>query len=251
MKRWLTVGILITISLLFSSSDSSNPTARKAAEALLQEYNYKIARQESSREVRLDPQWGALVLEASKESGFPLEAYLNQTVRADTYKLSVKSQFRQSGDVHAVILRDTDRRIIGAYIWLYDYMPGIVSLTNRSELHPETLKPYKPEFRGVTRVEILGPWRWEAEDHWTNRREYVGAAASDILNAINRPRTVRGEMPASKGGNEYLLVLQYEDGPVVRIRYYKDLDRYTIDGYEGLLYQPSGALTAILSSGLT
>lgn len=243
MKRWLTVGILVAVSLLFSSTDLFNPTARKAAEALLRQHNYKIASQESSREVWLDRKWSAPVLEASKELGFPLEAYLNQMVRADIYKLSVKSQFRQSGDVYAIILRNSDQ-IIGAYISLNGYVPGVVSLINRSQLHPETLKPHEPEFRGVTRVEMLGPWRREAEDHWTNRREYIGAAATDVLNAINRPRTFRGEMPVLKGGNEYLLVLQYEDGPVVRIRYYKDLDRYTIDGYEGLLYQPSSAFTA-------
>lgn len=126
---------------------------------MLAQYRLHPAAQPTTNKFKLPADSGdlqmVLIHSASQKIGLDIQDYRGQEVKLLKYPLQERSQSGE-GKTYAYFLAD-NHRIIGAYLALDGYTPGIVSLDDRSYFTPDRLKPEKLVFEGVDSIELYGP----------------------------------------------------------------------------------------------
>ena len=114
---------------------------------------------------------------------------------------------------------------------LKGYTPGVVSLNERSQLKPENFNPDNFDFTNVCKVEILGPWNSSDKNVWTKTKVLVSDKLQKFLSVLKALKQHNGEIENmnSQLKTEYMIILYYSDGPVIRFRFFKDKNKLTLN----------------------
>jgi hypothetical protein len=251
------VGVLmLLLTLLGCTKDSGSglkevsdfTTLSGQAENLLSKYNLHIKGVAEEHTFKLEGYF-ELLNEASQKIGFDLSGYKGKEVKALVYTLKETSQ-NNDGLVKAYVL--LDRAIIGAYLILDGYVPGVVSLNDRSSFMPKYLTANNLEFKGVKKVEIKGPWeqsQWIHEVTLSNSNEL-----DSFLNLVSKSIPVQQNkgysLPTSV--EKYIIILYFEDGQVVRGRLYlgREFTKLTLDPFPNWSYDTSNELRTFVERSL-
>ncbi len=125
-----------------------------------------------------------------------------------------ESDWREGG-IRAWFAVD-DGRVVGAYLTLAGYAPGVVSLADHSEFMPASLSPERLDFASLESVEIIGPW---TGSDWRSRAMLTDAAeVRRVLSFLQASSHRSGERFGVQGDEEYMIVLTYPGGEEVRAR---------------------------------
>jgi hypothetical protein len=154
------------------------------------------------------------------------------------------------GKTYAYFLAD-NHRIIGAYLALDDYTPGIVSLDDRSYFTPDRLKPEKLVFEGVDSIELYGPWE---NNDWKNKATITDTKqVNSILSLLSQSTPINKDFPPHIDYEEYLLVIHYSDGPKVYARLISTTKttKATLDHFPDWSYDPPQELKAVIKELLS
>jgi hypothetical protein len=91
-----------------------------------------------------------------------------------------------------------------------------VSLADRSQFLPAGLTPEHLTFDGVKSLEVTGPWNGNG---WSRRVTYRDSSdVARVTGLLVEAMAQKGERYGVEGDEEYMLVLHYFDGAVVRVR---------------------------------
>lgn len=229
-------------------ADSNFSPLSGQAENLLSKYDLHIKDVAKEQTFKLEGNF-ELLNEASQEIGFDLSGYKGKEVKALVYDLKETSQ-DNGGPVKACVL--LDRAIIGAYVILDGYVPGVVSLNDRSSFMPKGLTANDLEFNGVKKVEIKGPWE---QSQWIHQLTLSNSNDLDsFLNLVSKSIPVQQNKryipPASVA--EYIIILYFEDGQVVRGRLYLggDFTKLTLNPFSNWSYDTSNELRTFVERSL-
>jgi hypothetical protein len=213
------VGVLMLV-LIFSGCTKDNGSGLKVesdlttingqAENLLKKYDLHPKGEAKEQTLKLEGNF-ELLNEVSKEIGFDLSGYKSKEIKSLVYTLEETSQ-DNSGPVKAYVL--LDRVILGAYLILDGYVPGVVSLNDRSYFMPKSLTPNVLEFQGVKKVEIAGPWE---QNQWKHQLILMNKNDVDsFLNLVSKSIPVQQKLTRPASVAKYIIVVYFENGPVVR-----------------------------------
>ena len=96
-------------------------------------------------------------------------------------------------------------------------VPGVVPFTERDEFAPPDLSPQHLAFDGVKSVEIVGPWA--DPNGWKNDKSVSSpTAVKTLLTLLAASVTRKGARFGVDGDEEYMILLTYNSGAVVRAR---------------------------------
>lgn len=161
------------------------------------------------------------ILEASMASGFDLTMELDKPLRALLVPLSERSQGRKGG-IQAVFVWDpatagaSEARVIGAYLALDDYAPGVVALSDRSLFMPEGVSATDLRSAAVERVSVSGGFDGST---WTRSAEVTEAAAIvALLSPVEAATASDGSADDQARGDEIVLTLHYREGALLVVR---------------------------------
>ncbi|MDD4675437.1 MAG: DUF4830 domain-containing protein [Syntrophaceticus schinkii] len=251
-KFFLTVGLLLFFLLLiisFFDQDQVEGDARK----MLAQYRLHPAAQPTTNKFKLPADSGdlqmVLIHSASQKIGLDIQDYRGQEVKLLKYPLQERSQSGE-GKTYAYFLAD-NHRIIGAYLALDDYTPGIVSLDDRSYFTPDRLKPEKLVFEGVDSIELYGPWE---NNDWKNKATITDTKqVNSILSLLSQSTPINKDFPPHIDYEEYLLVIHYSDGPKVYARLISTTKttKATLDHFPDWSYDPPQELKAVIKELLS
>jgi hypothetical protein len=149
---------------------------------------------------------------ASKSTGLDLSGYAGKRVWLLMVPFKERSQVSEA-NVRAYFVVDHDT-VVGAYMVLDGYAPGVESLAERSDFAPPSLSPEHPVFEAVKSIEIVGPW---TGTDW--RRSVVLSDPAEVektLSLLAASVGQRGTRYGVRGDEEYMLLINYRDGVVVR-----------------------------------
>lgn len=251
------VGVLILLFTLSGctkgnraglKADSDFATLSGQAENLLSKYGLQTKGVAKKQTFKLEGNF-ELLNEASQKIGFDLSRYKAKEVEALVYIVKQTSQ-DNGGQVKAYVL--LDRAIIGAYVILDGYVPGVVSLKDRSYFMPKSLTSNALDFKGVKKVEIAGPWeqnQWKHHLMLLDKNDvdsFLDMASKSIPVQLNKEFTP----PTSVA--KYIITLYFEDGPVVRGRLYlgKGFTKLTFDPFPNWSYDTSNELRMFVEQSL-
>lgn len=220
------------------SSSPVNPAIREANE-LLDRYGLTPSGDWTWKQGKLQRQPFTFIRPASKSIGLDLRGYAGkevvllkvllqghsqawngreaptpspaQTTQADWQAESLRDRM---GDINAWFVVDRDH-LVGGYLELVGYAPGIVSLKDRYEFMPADLTPQHLEFKGLKRVEVIGPW---ARGDWQESKRLSDRQTARLLSLIAASRLEKGERLGGPGDEEYATIFTYNDGAVVTAR---------------------------------
>lgn len=244
------VGVLILLFTLSGctkdigtslKADSDLTTLRGQAEDLLLKYNLHPKDEAKEQTFKLEGDF-ELLNDASKDIGFDLSGYKGKEVNALVYNLKETSQYN-NGPVKAYVL--FDRGIIGAYVTLVGYIPGVMSLKDRSDFMPKSLTASNLEFKGVKKVEIEGPWE---QNQWKHQITLSNSNGLDsFLDLVSKSIPLqqnKGYTPPQDSVAEYIIIFYFEDGQVVRGRLYLGggFTKLTFDLFPNWTYDSSKEL---------
>jgi hypothetical protein len=199
---------------LKAPSGSAGPLQRQV-QALLSRYDLHAAGSGETKRVSF-PAPGeepfVLYARASASIGLDLRGCAGKSVDLLAVPLAQRSQ---GGAIHAYFVID-GAKVVGAYLVLDEYVPGIVSLSDKREFLPAGLTAEHLTFDGVKSIEITGPWNG---DGWGNHATYRTADDVTRLTSLLTASTAeRGERSGVEGDEEYMLLMHYADGAVIRVR---------------------------------
>ncbi|MDQ7095439.1 cell wall-binding repeat-containing protein [Desulfosporosinus sp. PR] len=229
-------------------ADSDVTTLSGQAEELLSKYDLHpkdVAKEQAFKlEGNVD-----LLNDASLKIGFDLSEYKGKEVKALVYTLKETSQYN-GGLVKAYVL--FDRAVIGAYLILDGYTPGVASLNDRSYFMPISLIANDLEFKGVKKVEIEGPWE---QNQWVHQLTLSSSNDLDsFLNLVSKSIPVQQNKGYTSPDSvkKYIIILYFEDGPVVRGRLYLGVDftKLTLDPFSNWSYDTSNELRTFVEQSL-
>lgn len=248
---FLTLGLLSFFLLLIISlsvQDQVDQNARK----MLAQYRLHPAAQPTTDKLKLPADSDALEMviinSASQKIGLDIQDYRGQEVKLSKYLLKERSQ-SEEGKTYAYFLSD-NRRIIGAYLALDGYNPGIVSLDDRSFFTPDILKPEKLVFDGVNRIKLYGPWE---NNDWKNKATITDPEQiNSILSLLSKSVPINKDFPPHIDYEEYLLVIYYSDGPKVYARLISTTNttKVTLDHFPDWSYNPPEELKPVIKEML-
>jgi hypothetical protein len=216
------------------SASPASPAIRQADE-LLDRYGLTPSGAWTWEHAKLEPEPFNFIRSASKSIGLDLRGYAGkqvvllkvllqghsqawngreapspapspaQTTQADQQAESLRDRM---GDINAWFVVDGDK-VVGAYLVLVGYAPGIVSLKDRYEFMPADLAPQHLEFKGLKRVEVIGPW---ARGDWQESKRLSDGQTARLLSLIAASRLQQGERLGGPGDEEYAIIFTYNDG---------------------------------------
>ncbi|MEW6172757.1 MAG: DUF4830 domain-containing protein [Bacillota bacterium] len=228
----LTLFILI---LLVGCNSQADEHGRK----LLAQYRLHPAGAPEAEKIKLEERYFEIYNSASKDIGLDLQKYKGKEVKALSYVLRERSQFRnQDGEITAHVLFFKGD-LIGAYLILKGYCPGVSSLKDRTFFAPSNkLKPTNLRLKGVNKIDLFGPW---VSDKWKNKATLeTPSEIYEFISLVNQSVSRREEFTPVIGDEEYLIKFYYTDGPVVygRLAVKATKTRFTLDMFPGWSYDP-------------
>lgn len=188
-----------------------------------------------------------LYVEGSKGIGLDPTPWAGRKVKVHAVPLKQKTL---DGGVTAYFLVG-DGSIVGAYLGLEGYTPGVVSMDDKSYFAPPKFTPSNLDFTGVERVRVVGPWNGS---DWERESTVATQAASDLLGMVANSRRSKGERSGQEGDEEYMLVITYASGAEVRARLTTKRDGtptfLTFDAgpFSGWYYTPPSELKPLVKS---
>ena len=235
------------------SSSLTNLAIREASD-LLDRYDLKPSGEWTSMQAKLQP--FALVRAASSSIGLDVRGYGSRQVTLLTVQLQGHSQAwdgrerpapspaqtaqtdgqaeslrYRMGDIDACFVVDRDR-VVGAYLALVGYFPGIVSLKDHYAFMPASLTPRHLDFTGLKSVEVIGPW---TGDGWQESKLLSHNQSTTLLTLITASRLQEGERLGGPGDEEYAITFSYDDGARVAAR----LITQSASGKTSLVFDPA------------
>ena len=152
---------------------------------------------------------------ASLAIGLDMTTYAGKQVGLLKVPLKERSQ-AIPGNIEAFFVV-SGAEVVGAYMVEDGYVPGVVPLTERDEFAPPGLSPQHLTFDGVKSVEIVGPWA--DPNGWKNDKSVSSpTAVKTLLALLAASVTKQGERFGVDGDEEYMILLTYDSGAVVRAR---------------------------------
>ena len=119
-----------------------------------------------------------------------------------------------NGGVRAVFVVDNGR-VVGAFMVLDGYTPGVVSLTYRRDFAPPGLSPEHLVFEDVKSVEIMGPWH---NGSWGKRAVLRDPLQVRRFLAMLTASTARkGARWGTMGDEDFMISINYRGGIVVLV----------------------------------
>lgn len=229
-------------------ADSDLTSLSDQAENLLSKYNLHPKDVAKEQTFKLDGDFEPLN-EVSKDIGFDLSGYKGKEVKALIYNLKETSQ-DNNGPVKAYVL--FDRGIIGGYVILDGYVPGVVSLKDRSVFMPNSLAASNLEFKGVKKVEIGGPWE---QGQWKHQITLSNSNGLDsFLDLVSKSIPVQENKRYTplESVAEYIIIFYFEDGQIVRGRLYLGggFTELTLDPFTNWTYDSSNELRTFVERSL-
>lgn len=249
MRRgiFLVVWALIIFLLLVGCTKKVETQAM----SLLKRYNLTLSNQEPNiRKTKLSKYSIQEFNTASKEIGLDLANYQNEEVDVLSYPLKNQAQ-GETGKISANFLFK-DNKIIGAFLTLHDYIPGVSSFMDRSNFMPKKLNANDLTFENVEYIEIFGSSKTEI---WGKRAIIKNSNQFKELNSILRKNIrKKGNVLYVKGDETYMLVFHYKDGPLVRYRLFTKSQTsetfLTADPYLKFHYIPPAELKSYILRNL-
>ena len=212
MKR-----LLVTVWVIFLAFSllGCSQQVKSESEALMEKYRLHPDKPPIESKIKLnDSHTFDMVNSASKQIGFDLKEFKSSEVKVLSYPLKECSQ-GHSGKISANILYE-GKRVIGAFLTLYDYCPGVVPLNERSDFAPLKLSPKNLQFEGVEKIELIGPWE---KGIWTKNKRVEDSSEVKSTLALVRESVLRnGDVNPTIGDELYMLIFYFSDGPIVRAR---------------------------------
>ncbi|HEY3374044.1 MAG TPA: hypothetical protein VGK02_03160 [Candidatus Aquicultor sp.] len=220
--------------------------ADKNAKAMLEKYRLhpvqrvRIFGPKETQRLLYDNKWTPeLFSTASKHIGLDLNKGREKNVVILSYRLKEQCQSHER-TVTASFVLDNNGSLIGAFMSLSGYMPGVVGLDERYALLPEGLSRDKLSFEGLSKIEIAG-WR-AAEKGWEDSATVSNPEDIEhITSLIEQSIGHRGTYDvAGMGEEEYRMLLYYKDGPIIDIWLApkNNRDQMGIDAFDRWHYYP-------------
>ena len=251
LKKYIFVAIVLVVSVAFLGGCQSTPIDTEARD-LLDKYNLHPISSPTERKAKLNKFTFELINSASKDIGFDLLAYQENELKTLSYLLNERSQGREGKIFANFIYRD--KKIVGAFLTLSDYMPGIGSLKDRSSFAPGKLAPDNLVFEEVYKIELLGPWN---QHDWENKAELKEPQEIDsFISRFRQSVQRRGYSSPTIDDEEYVIIFYYSDGPIIRARLYtnsktrKTIMRMDPDIFSKWHYIPPEELKTYISKNL-
>lgn len=184
--------------------------------------------------------------EASKPIGLDLQEFRGTKVRRLSYLLKERSQANQP--IRAMFLCK-DGRVIGAFMVLEGYCGGPTPLNDKRQFAVPGLRPDNLVFKGVKKVDVMGPWVEKGGDPWSKHAVLQDRPAIDrILSLLARSTRGKGGVSGTAEDEEYLLVLSYTGGQEIRARLTTKAQgspiilTFDLEGFESWVYTPAPEL---------
>lgn len=248
MKK--TISFLLTLFILILLV-GCNSQADEHSRKLLAQYRLHPAGAPEAKKIKLEERYFEIYNSASKDIGLDLQKYKGKEVKALSYVLKERSQFRnQNGEITAHVLYDRNN-LVGAFLSLEGYCSGVVSLKDRSSFAPSNkLKPTYLELKGINRIDIYGPWAsggWKHSASLTNPSEI-----NEVINLVNQSIAGRGEFSPVMGDEQYRFIFYCTDGPKLYARLITKATktRLTLDMFPGWSYDPPEELKPFIKKKL-
>jgi len=188
-----------------------------------------------------------LYIEGSKGIGLDPTPWAGRKVKVHSIPLKQKTL---DGGATAYFLVG-DNSIVGAYVNLDGYSPGVVSMDEKSFFAPPKLAPTKLDFTEVEKVKVIGPWNGK---DWERESTLTAKPARDLLDLVADSRGSKGERYGVEGDEEYMLVITYSSGSEVRARLTTKRDgtptflTFDAGAFEDWFYTPPAALKPLVKS---
>lgn len=251
MKKRIIILVLIgIIGLLFIGYSIANNEHYKSWR-FLNKYDYHIDKSLETKIIRLqnEPFHGIdLILRASNEINKPLDEYINQDLKAVTYRLKEKSQFDPVPEIDATILFNSNNEIAGAYLNAKGYLPSIVALNERYVLEPKPkINPEKLNLTNINEIKFSGPG--------FNKKILEDKRDIDnFLKIINNssPKNEALKYTDISGADEYGVWFVYDNGASIHATIYihEDLYKIRFTNFSNWNYETSHELVDFIDSVL-
>ena len=202
------VATLLITTLVCGCSSQVNQETKN----MMQKYGLHPVMKPSKKSFVLNEFIFKLINSASNEIGLDLKEFKGKKVKVLSYPLKEKSQGR-TGEISANFIFK-GRKIVGAYLNLNDYTPGVASLKDRSNFVPKNLNVDNLGFTGVNKIKLIGPWD---NDMWKNK--YVLHERSEINSFISlyqQSVKKKGNKSPDTEDEEYMIIFYFSDGPIIR-----------------------------------
>lgn len=152
-----------------------------------------------------------LYVEGSKGIGLDPTSWAGRMVTVHAVPLKQKTL---DGGATAYFLVG-DGSIVGAYVVLEGYVPGVISMNERNFFAPPNFTPTNLDFTGVESVKVIGPWNGQ---DWERESIVTAQAASDLLDMVADSNGSKGDRYGMEGDEEYMFIITYTSGSEVRAR---------------------------------
>lgn len=197
------------------SSEASSAALEKQMIELLSEYSLKPDGSFDKQWLRMPAKDNlplALYVEASRGIGLDPTPWAGREVWVYSTKLDQEMLEGGSATAHFLV---GDGAVVGAHLSIEDLIPGVVALDNREYFAPPKLTPRNLDFTGARQVKVIGPW---TGSDWTKSATLTGARADDFLSLLAKSSARRGERFGIQHDEEYMFIVTFANGSVVRAR---------------------------------
>ena len=228
MKKSLILGISVCIVFLLIFLIKNNLSINKIdneAKSLLSKYNLNPNPNPSQapiirKDILINDHNYRIINAASKEIGYELEEGDLKGTKFKIYSYLLKERSQGSTDKIYANFLTKDNKIVGAYLHLDGYMPGVTSLTDRSSFMPEKLNHNNLQFEGVNKIILYGPSNKEFVGYmWKNKISIEKPSEIKFLTSLLHQSVLeKGNRSATYEDESYLILLHYDTGEIVRAR---------------------------------
>lgn len=197
------------------SSEASAAAIQMRISELLSSYSLKpdgSLKKEWSRLSAKDDLPLALYAEASAQIGLDPTPWADREVWV--YSTKVDEKMLEGGSARAYFLVG-DGAVVGAYLAIDELIPGVVALNNSEYFAPPKLSPKNLDFSGAQSVEVIGPWMGS---DWKESATLTGEEADEFLSLLAQSTRRRGDRFGVVGDEEYMFIIKFNNGSVVRAR---------------------------------
>ncbi|EQB87592.1 hypothetical protein J2Z44_000448 [Clostridium punense] len=218
---------------------------------ILLKYNYHIEEKISEKQIVLNESFGSnLETEASKEIGLDLSQYKRKEVKQVTYTLKEKTKDNFNGSISAILYYNDKNELIGGFLSYDGYTPGIFPINSRSEVIPEGFEPQTFKFESVESIELIKFEYSNGENLGVEKRSTITRNLEKFLAALETSKPINKEFNGKKSvENQYMICINYKDKAVLRLYYYKDINKIDITGLNDWHYETTDELRALVEAG--
>lgn len=249
MKKPITVFLFIVIIGGFFIGSSIAKNEHFKSRRFLNKYDYHIDKSLKTNVVRLQDEslrGVDLILRASDRINMPLDEYMNQDLRAESYRLKEKSQFDLVEEIDAIVFFNSNNEIAGAFLNVKGYLPSILALDERFFLQPEPkLNPQKLNLTNINEITIADS---QNNTKVLEDREYI----DNLLELINNSSAENEDLKDkdTPDAKEYRLWFKYDNGANTRATIYihEDFSKIKFDYLIKWTYESSQELVDFIDS---